>query len=118
MPRAATLLLALALASRLAAQTASPYVPADYWGTPYLEHFIAAGEMVDPTPLTRPMRADQVVSALEAIDSTKLGSGERGVVRSILSDLRRVEQGPYGRIDGDIGVAAATYSERDPLELG
>ena len=106
------------VAAPLAAQTASPYVPVDYWGTPYIEHFIAVGKMVDPTPLTRPFRADQVVRALEAMDSTRLWSGEWGVVRSILKDLRRTELGPYGRIDGDIGVAAATYSERDPLELG
>ena len=100
------------------AQTASPYVPVDYWGMPYIEHFIASGRMVDPAPLTRPLRADQVVSALEAMDTTRLWSGELKVVRALLADLRRTEQGPYGRIDGDVGVAAATYAERDSLELG
>src|SRR5690242_2073032 len=98
------------------AQTASPYVPTTYCGTPYIEHFIASGKMVDPSPLTRPLRADQVVSALQAMDSTTVAGGQWRVVRAILNDLRRTEQGPYGRIDGDIGVAAATYAERDPLE--
>ena len=114
----AILLIGLVSAAPLAAQTASPYVPASYWGNPYIEHFIAAGRIVDPSPLTRPLRADQVVRALEAVDSTKVASGEWRVVRAILKDLRRTEEGPYGRIDADIGVAAATYAERDPLELG
>ena len=108
----------LLVARPLVSQTASPYVPQDYWGVPYIEHFIASGKMVDPTPLTRPLRADQVVRALEAMDSTKVAGGQWRVARAILNDLRRTEQGPYGRIDGDIGVAAATYGERDPLELG
>lgn len=118
MPRYSAILLLTLAATPLAAQTASPYVPATYWGTPYIEHFIAAGKMVDPSPLTRPLRADQVVSALRAMDTTRLWSGEQQVVRALLADLARTEQGPYGRIDADLGVAAATYSERDPLELG
>jgi hypothetical protein len=110
--------LVLFASTSLQSQTASPYVPHDYWGMPYLEHFIASGKIVDPTPLTRPLRADQVVRALEAMDSTTAAGGQWRVARAILNDLRQTEQGPYGRIDGDIGVAAATYSERDPLELG
>ncbi|HKE90534.1 MAG TPA: hypothetical protein VKB45_09365 [Gemmatimonadales bacterium] len=117
-PQSAIRILFVLAAPPLAAQTASPYIPADYWGAPYLEHFIAAGEMVDPTPLTRPLKVDQVVSALQGMDSTTVTGGQWRVARAILNDLRRPEQGPYGRIDGDIGVAAATYSERDPLELG
>src|SRR5258707_11912750 len=105
------------LAPALVGQTASPFVPASYWGSPYIEHFIASGRMVDPTPLTRPLRADQVVRALEAMDTTRLWRGELRVVRTLLADLRRTEEGPYGRIDADVGVAAATYDETDPLEL-
>jgi hypothetical protein len=108
----------LALASSLAAQTASPYVPLSYWGTPYVEHFIAAGEMVDPTPLTRPFRTDDLIRALEAVDSTRIRRGAWYVVRGMLRDLKRHEEGPWGRIDADLGVAAATTSLRDPLALG
>jgi hypothetical protein len=106
------------LATPLAGQTASPYVPQSYWGTPYIEHFIASGKMVDPAPLTRPLRADAVVRALQAMDTTRLWSGELKVMRALLADLVRTEEGPYGRLDADLGVAAATYAERDPLELG
>lgn len=107
----------LAFAAPLRGQTASPYVPLSYWGNSYVEHFIAAGKMVDPSPLTRPLRADDLVRALEAMDTTQTGSGERGVVRALLHDLRRHEQGPWGRVDANVGVAAATHSLRDPLEL-
>lgn len=115
-PHSAFLIL-LALAAPLPAQTASPYVPLSYWGTPYVEHLIAAGRMVDPTPLTRPFRTDDLVRALQAVDTATLGSGERGVVRALLHDLQRDEHGPWGRVDADLGVAAATHASRDPLEL-
>src|SRR5574342_177607 len=115
-PHAAFIIL-LAFAAPLRGQTASPYVPLNYWGSPYAEHFIAAGKMVDPSPLTRPFRADDLVRALEAMDTTQMGSGERGAVRALLHDLRRNENGPWGRVDADLGVAAATHSLRDPLEL-
>ncbi|HSD31976.1 MAG TPA: hypothetical protein VLB49_08710, partial [Gemmatimonadales bacterium] len=116
-PQSAILIALLALAAPLRGQTATPYVPLSYRGSPYVEHLIAAGKMVDPSPLTRPFRADDLVRALEAIDSTRLGNGEWGVVRALLRDLRRHEQGPWGRVDAHLGVAAATHSLRDPLEL-
>ena len=112
-----TFLILLAFSAPLPAQSASPYVPLDYWGTPYVEQFIAAGRMVDPSPLTRPFRAADLVRALEAMDTTRLGSGERGAVRALLRELRVREQGPWGRVDADLGVAAATHALRDPLEL-
>jgi hypothetical protein len=110
-------LLLVLWASPLASQTASPYVPLSYWGSPYVEHFIAAGKMVDPTPLTRPFRTDDLIRALQAIDSATTGRGEWHVVRAMLRDLRRHEQGPWARVDVDLGVAAATTSLRDPLEI-
>lgn len=103
---------------RLTSQAASPYLPTDYWGSRYIEHFITVGRIVDPSPLTRPLRVDQVVNALRVVDTASLTSGERGVVSTMLQDLQRNESGPYGRIDADLGIAAATYAERDPLELG
>src|ERR1700694_4664028 len=66
--RTALFLLLLAPAGAMA-QEASPYVPISYWGTPYVEHLIARGRMVDPTPLTRPFRADVLLRALDAVDS-------------------------------------------------
>jgi hypothetical protein len=118
MRRSWLLIVAIALrSSPLAAQAAAPYVPLSYWGTPYLEHFIAAGKMVDPTPLTRPFRTDDLIRALQAVDSTTLRRGEWYVVSAMLHDLRRHEEGPWARVDAELGVAAATTSLRDPLEL-
>ncbi len=108
----------LGLPASLPAQTASPYVPVTHWSTPYVEHWIAAGRMVDPSPLTRPLKADDLLRALEAMDTTSLGSGGRGVVRALKAELARHEQGPWGRIEGMVGVAGGNYALRDPLEIG
>jgi hypothetical protein len=102
----------------LRAQSASPYLPLNHWGSAYLEHWISAGRIADPTPLTRPFRIREVVRALEAMDTTRLGSGERGVVRALLHELARPADGAWWRADADLGLAAATTSLRDPLELG
>ena len=102
----------------LSAQTASPYVSTDHWSTPYIEHFIAAGRMVDPSPLTRPLKSDDLLRALEAMDSTALGRGEWYVVRALRNELRRHERGPWGRVEGMVGVAGGNYTVRDPLEIG
>jgi hypothetical protein len=83
------LLVALLFPLPLAAQDASPYVPLQHWGMPYVEHFIAAGRLVDPTPLTRPLRQGDVVRGLEAMDTLRLSGGERRVWRALLADLRR-----------------------------
>jgi hypothetical protein len=85
---------------------------------PYVEHLIAAGEMVDPTPLTRPFRVDDLIRSLEAVDTTRLGSGEREAVGMLRHELTRHERGPWGRVAASVGAAAANYAVRDPLELG
>jgi hypothetical protein len=113
-----SLLATLPLATALQGQGASPYVPLAYWGMPYVEHFIARRELVDPAPLTRPLRASDLVSALQAMDTTALSTAERGVVRRIVADLETKEQGPVGRVEGHLGAAAATTALRDPLEIG
>ncbi|MGH9893482.1 MAG: hypothetical protein ACREA0_16130, partial [bacterium] len=80
--RSSSLLLALSLFPlSLPAQDASPYVPLQHWAMPYVEHLIAAGKLVDPTPLTRPLRRGDVVRGLEAMDTLRLSGGGRRVVR-------------------------------------
>ena len=113
-----TVLVLAVFATALHAQSASPYLPLDHWAMPYVEHLISAGEMVDPTPLTRPFTVDALVRALEAVDSSTAGRGEWAVVRRILTDLRRRERGAWARVDGDVGTSVANYAVRDPLELG
>ena len=74
------LLLLLLLPAGAAAQEASPYLPLSHWSTPFIEHLIASGRMADPSPLSRPFKVDQVVRALEAVDSNVVTGAERPVV--------------------------------------
>ena len=110
------LLLVLVLfAAPLAAQQASAYLPLDHWAMPYVEQLIAAGVIVDPTPLTRPLKQADVVRALRDADTVTTSGGAAATVRRLLEVLPRDEEGPRYRLDGQLGVAAATYARRDPL---
>ncbi|PYO90773.1 MAG: hypothetical protein DMD66_01640, partial [Gemmatimonadetes bacterium] len=97
------------------AQEASPYVPLSWWGTPFIEHLIARRRLVDPTPLTRPLRATDLLRTLDAVDSTVVTNAEWTVVRQMRSDLRRTQRGPSARLDVHAGVAASSHARRDPL---
>ena len=109
-------LFALALvATPLAAQEASPYLPVSDWSMPFIEHLIAAGRMADPSPLSRPFREDQIVRALEAVDSNVVTGAEWDVVKRIRGDLTRRMRGPAARIDVHASVAGASHARRDPL---
>lgn len=99
----------------LAAQEASAYVPLHYWGMPYVDHLIARGAMADPAPLTRPLRQAALVTALRAVDTVALSTGERRIVGRLLADLTRREQGPWGRVDGHVAAGAGSHARRDPL---
>ncbi len=54
----------LLLASPVAAQDASPYLPLSHWAMPYVEHLITRGRLTDPTPLTRPFRESDLLPAI------------------------------------------------------
>jgi hypothetical protein len=82
---------------------------------PFLEHLITEGRMADPTPLTRPFRTEQVLRALDAVDSTIVTRAEWAVVRQVRSDLTRHEHGPAARLDVHAGMAASSHARRDPL---
>jgi hypothetical protein len=115
--RSLFLLCVLAAAARPApAQDASPYLPLGHWAMPYVEHLIAAGWLADPSPLTRPLRQEDVVRALRAVDRAAVPAAVWRVTRRLVSHLERRERGPWGRVDVDAGVAAATHALRDPLE--
>src|SRR5216110_638459 len=96
-------------------QDASPYLPISHWSVPFIEHLIASGLIADPTPLTRPFRTDQVLRALDAVDSTTVTRAEWAVVRQVRSDLRRQERGPTARLDVHAGSAASSHARRDPV---
>jgi hypothetical protein len=107
--------LALVSATQLAAQEASPYVPVAWWGSPYVEHLVAAGRMADPSPLTRPFRADELLRALDAVDSNTVTAAEWSVVQRVKFDLVRHQRGPSARIDITAAIAAGSHARRDPL---
>jgi len=102
----------------LVAQTASPYVSMHHWAMPYVEYLIATGAIVDPTPLTRPIRQSDLVRALEATDTSRLDAPVAATVRHLLAEFRPRVSGSHYRITLGAGVAAASYAVRDPLELG
>ena len=101
----------------LAAQEASPYVPLQHWAMPYVEHLIAAGVIADPTPLTRPFRRGDLARALRAADTARVNAVTRRTLQQLLTALADRRPAPSYRIEGAVGVAAASYAFRDPLEL-
>src|SRR5258706_6106741 len=111
----ASLFSSVAFFSVASSQEASPYLPLSHWSVPFIEHLIASGLMADPTPLTRPFRIDQVLRALDAVDSTTVTRAEWAVVRQVRSDLTRQERGPTARLDVHAGIAASSHARRDPL---
>src|SRR5690349_1190249 len=112
------LVVLFASAGGVAAQEASPYVPLQHWAMPYVEHLIAAGVLKDPTPPTRPLKQADLVRALEAIDTLKVSAAVQATVKRMLRAFRPMAHGPRYRLEGSVGLAAATYNVRDPLELG
>src|SRR5260370_954291 len=105
-------------AAPLTGQTASPYVPLHHWAMPYVEYLITAGVMADPTPLTRPLKQADLIHALEAADTIRLGDAAKATVRRLLRELRPQVQGARYRVGLGAGLAAASYAMRDPLEQG
>jgi hypothetical protein len=100
---------------RLAAQDASPYVPLQHWTMPYVEHLIARGVIPDPTPLTRPLRRADLIRVLRAVDTVTVSENVTKTVRRLLAALEPKGRGLRYRLQGDGGIAAATYTRRDPL---
>jgi hypothetical protein len=115
----ALLLVATSLsAAPLAAQTASPYVPLGHWAMPYVEYLISGGVIADPTPLTRPLKQADLLLALDAADTLRLGEAPRATLRRLRREFRPQVQGARYRVDLGAGLAAASYTMRDPLEMG
>jgi Capsule assembly protein Wzi len=116
-PFLASLFLSVAffVPSVASSQEASPYLPMSHWAMPFIEHLVASGRMVDPSPLSRPFKVDQVVRAIEAIDSTVVTGAEWSTVKQIRADLTRHMRGPSSRIDIHAATAASSHARRDPL---
>ena len=101
---------------QLVGQQASPYIPLNDWTMPYLEHFITAGVLEDPSPLNRPLRRADVLRAIAALDTGRLSPAVNGTLRQLRAALASdVGSEPRVRAAGGIGIAAANYARRDPL---
>src|SRR5258706_7212376 len=111
----ASLFSSVAFFSVASSQEASPYLPLSHWSVPFIEHLIASGRMADPTPLTRPFRTDQVLRALDAVDSTTVTRAEWAVVRQAWRDLTHQEARPPGALGVHPRVAAHSPSARHSL---
>ncbi|HEY6090831.1 MAG TPA: hypothetical protein VIV83_02470 [Gemmatimonadales bacterium] len=110
-----TLLALLLLPAAAAAQEASPYLPLSHWAMPYIEHLIAAGRIVDPSPLSRPFKVEQITRALDGVDSAVVTGAEWSVVKQIRKELERRMRGPSSRLDLDVSTRASSHARRDPL---
>jgi hypothetical protein len=84
---------------------------------PFVEHLITAGVLVDPTPLTRPLRQHDLADALAAVDTTQLSASARATVQRLLEEWRPGPPGTRYRAEGSAGASAATHTVRDPLHL-
>src|SRR5258706_3826677 len=111
----ASLFSSVAFFSVASSQEASPYLPLSHWSVPFIEHLIASGRMADPTPLTRPFRTDQVLRALDAVDSTTVTRAEWAVVRQVRRDLTRQERRPTARPDFHSRGAGSSPTRPGPL---
>src|ERR1051325_11619171 len=110
-----TLLALLLLPAAAAAQEASPYLPLSHWAMPYIEHLIAAGRIVDPSPLSRPFKVEPITRALDGVDSAVVTGAEWSVVKQIRKELERRMRGPSSRLDLDVSTRASSHARRDPL---
>jgi hypothetical protein len=81
----------------------------------YVEHWITAGIVVDPTPLSRPFTRTDLSLALAAVDTNRLGHNERRVLSAIRDDLNDRERSAAVRLFAHASIAAATHTRRDPL---
>ena len=102
----------LAMAGNAAAQ-ASPYVPLDDPGLPFVEHLIARGDVADPSPMVRPFRRADIQRALAQADSA--GTGDTVLIARMLDRYTDVDSVPSWRIEPRIGVQAFSHARRDPL---
>lgn len=88
-----------ARSERAAPASASPYLSLDHWSYPALDLWIARGDIVDLSPMTRPYRISEVVRAIRKLRRGRLSPTETEIRDRILHELA-----PSARGDGDIRV--------------
>jgi hypothetical protein len=107
------LLLTALFAGPLWAQ-ASPYLPLDHPLTPLVEHLMARGALLDPTPMIRPLRRIDVVRAIDSSNldlSTPTGRLASEIRRALLDRA----DGSWVRVAPRAGATGFTRARRDLL---
>src|SRR2546430_11788432 len=112
-----TFLLLLLAPAGAVAQEASPYVPLSWWGTPFVEHLIARGRLADPTPLTRPFRAADLLPTLDPVDSTIVTPAEWTDVQQIRAAFMASLSGPSTVLFTYARVTSSSPPRRDALRV-
>lgn len=107
------LLTALAgLPSALPAQ-ASPYIPLDDPRLPVFEHLVTRGEVRDPSPLVRPFRVADALTALQRADSA--GAPSRRLIQELRAAWVQDTAATWWSFEARAGADAYTDGRRDPL---
>jgi hypothetical protein len=105
----AAVVLAGGLVPPCARAQASPYLPLDDPRLPLLEHLIARGDLVDPSPMVRPFRRSDALRALAAADSTL------PLVRALRAALQPLPGEQTWSVAARAGGQAFSHIRRDVL---
>jgi hypothetical protein len=114
-PVAICLFLACITATTATTQSASRYVPIDDWRMDYVEHLIRSGVIVDPDPLTRPLRVADLLAALRRADTSRSSQAVRSTVAMLSAGLDSADENGLYHADMWVGGEAESQARRDPV---
>lgn len=105
--------LSIAGAGSLSAQ-ASPYLRLDHPVTALVEHLISRGELLDPTPMIRPLRRSDVVRAIDSshLDPETTSGRMAAAIREAVVDRA---EAAWFRVAPTAGFQAFSRARRDLL---
>lgn len=104
----------LVLAPALLSAQASPYIPLDDPRLPLIEFLITRGDIEDPSPMVRPFRRADLLSALDSagLDST---SPAGRLAATLRSEYQQEDAEAWGRVTGRLGLQAYSNGRRDVI---
>jgi len=111
------LALCLSAVTSPAQSQASPYVALDDWMMPVIEQLIRSGVIVDPDPLTRPLRRADLLAALDDADMESLPGSIRRSIERLQDALEPVTEN-HMWFEGYAGATGGTHGRRHPLREG
>ena len=97
----------------LGAQT-SPFLPLDDPRLPLLEHLFLRGDIRDPSPMVRPVRAGDLLAALSE-SRPGWSAASTALVEDLRGSLAQPAPEAWWRITPRLGSDATTHGSRDPL---